>query len=106
VTDHDFQPVEVDGKTIPQCSRCGHRWYGKGEAKKPCVDTITVTIHGRAVVFERGPDSMDGCHMYINGATRMIFDPRDKDWKSDRVLYSKCWLKYQKVNGGNDGKAE
>lgn len=26
--------------------------------------------------------------------------------KSERVLCSKCWLKYQKVNGGNDGKAE
>lgn len=51
MNEHDFQPVEVDGKTIPQCSRCGHRWYGKGEAKKPCVDTITVTINGRAVVY-------------------------------------------------------
>lgn len=72
MSEHDFQPVEVDGKTIPQCSRCGHRWYGKGESKKPCVDTITVTINGRAVVFERinSPRSI----VYANGDIRLATD--------------------------------
>lgn len=37
---HEFQPIidRETGRTVAQCTRCGHRWYGKGEAKTECVE--------------------------------------------------------------------
>lgn len=37
---HQFQPVtdRLTGKTVVQCTRCGHRWFGKGEPKAQCIE--------------------------------------------------------------------
>ena len=51
---HDFQPAEVDGKNIAKCSKCGHEWWGKGEAKKPCVAKVS-KFH----VGDRWADNID-----------------------------------------------
>lgn len=39
MNEHQYLPVtdELTGSQIAQCTRCGHRWYGKGEERKPCV---------------------------------------------------------------------
>lgn len=39
MADHTYQPVRDSetGNQIAQCTTCGHRWYGKGESRKPCV---------------------------------------------------------------------
>lgn len=36
---HTYQPVRDSetGNQIAQCTTCGHRWYGKGEARETCV---------------------------------------------------------------------